>query len=273
MPNYIDQLTLGRRLAKEAGEILVGYLGKAKISEKSSQNLVTEADLASEKLIVAGIIDRFPSHLFLREEGHSTAQGNEENVWIIDPLDATNNYAHGIPHFSVSIAYASSGKPRVGIIWDPIRKEEFYAVENHGAFMNEKPIHTSNRRTLQESIIATGFYYDRGLLMERTLEGIKSLFHKNIRGIRRTGGAALDLSWVACGRFDGFFEYELEPWDYAAGSLLVREAGGHCSDRTGQEVKIPAQRAGHWFGVYKTPGLSPQRGLSDSVVPTGSVIG
>ena len=111
MPLYADQLSLGRRLAKEAGDILVSYLGKTKVSEKSSQNLVTEADLASEKLIVNGILERFPSHLLLREEGQSTAEGNEENVWVIDPLDATNNYAHGIPHFSVSIAYASAGKP------------------------------------------------------------------------------------------------------------------------------------------------------------------
>ncbi len=238
MPLYADQLSLGRRLAKEAGDILVSYLGKAKVSEKSSQNLVTEADLASEKLIVNGILERFPSHLLLREEGQSTAEGNEENVWVIDPLDATNNYAHGIPHFSVSIAYASAGKPRVGIIWDPIREEEFHAVENQGAFMNEEPIRTSDRKTLQESIIATGFYYDRGILMEKTLDGIRSLFHKNIRGIRRTGGAALDLSWVACGRFDGFFEYELEPWDYAAGSLLIQEAGGQCSDRSGHDLTL-----------------------------------
>lgn len=241
MSQYSEQLTLARRLAKEAGSLLLDQFGKAKISFKQSQNLVTEADLASERLIVDAIRQQCPDHLFLLEEGQSTAIGDEPHVWIIDPLDATNNYAHGIPHFSVSIAYATHGNPAVGVVWDPIRKEEFYAERNQGAYLNGESIHTSNREKLTESIIATGFYYDRGTLMERTLDGIRTLFHKNIRGIRRSGGAALDLSWVACGRFDGFFEYELEPWDYAAGSLIIQEAGGICSDRTGQALKLSSR--------------------------------
>ena len=219
----------------------MSHFGKAKVSQKQSQNLVTEADLASERLIVDSITKQYPEHLFLLEEGQSTAIGSEPHVWIIDPLDATNNYAHGIPHFSVSIAYASKGIPSVGVVWDPIRGEEFYAERGAGAFLNGERIQTSTRGKLTESIIATGFYYDRGVLMERTLDGIRNLFHQNIRGIRRSGGAALDLSWVACGRFDGFFEYELEPWDYAAGSLLISEAGGICSDRTGQALSLSSR--------------------------------
>jgi myo-inositol-1(or 4)-monophosphatase len=241
MSTFSNHLHLGRRIAKEAGEILIKYFGNASVSQKSSQNLVTEANLASEKSITESIQREFPNHLFLCEEGQSTAKGPEEDVWIIDPLDATNNYAHGIPHFSVSIAYAKHGIPQVGIIWDPIRKEEFYAVAGEGAFLNENQIRTSNRKELTESIIATGFYYDRGALMERTLDGIRALFHKNIRGIRRTGGAALDLSWVACGRFEGFFEYELAPWDYAAGALIVSEAGGICSNREGGQLNLASR--------------------------------
>lgn len=219
----------------------MSYFGRAAISEKSSQNLVTEADFASEKAITEAISREFPDHLFLREEGESTALGHEDHVWIIDPLDATNNYAHGIPHFSVSIAYAVKGIPVVGVVLDPVRQEEFYAMQGEGAFLNGQRISTSNRETLQESIIGTGFFYDRGALMERTLEGIRALFKKNIRGIRRSGGAALDLSWVACGRFDGFFEYQLEPWDYAAGALLVTEASGMCADRSGNPLRIDSR--------------------------------
>lgn len=241
MSKYSDQLQLGRKVAKEAGDILVSYFGKASISQKSSQNLVTEADLASEKAITESILKEFPTHHFLREEGLSTAEGSEDHVWIVDPLDATNNYAHGIPHFSVSLAYAEHGIPKVGVIWDPIRKEEFYAVADEGAFLNGQKISTSIRSELQDSIITTGFFYDRGALMERTLDSIRALFHKNIRGIRRTGGAALDLCWVACGRFEGFFEYELEPWDYGAGALIVAEAGGLCTDREGSQLTLKSR--------------------------------
>ena len=241
MDNYGQHLEVARRLAQEAGSILMNFFGRAKVSEKSPQNLVTEADLASEKAITRGIQQVFPSHLLLCEEGESTANGYEDDVWVIDPLDATNNYAHGIPHFSVSIAYARRGRPRIGVIWDPIRKEEFCVQAGQGAFLNDVRIHCSTTKHLEESIIATGFYYDRGALMERTLDGIRHLFHRRIRGIRRTGGAALDLCWTACGRFDGFFEYELAPWDYAAGALMVQEAGGICTDRSGAPLELTSR--------------------------------
>ena len=228
------------KAAREAAGILNQRFGSAKVHMKSTQNLVTQADIESEEAITAIILQEFPDHRVLREEGDSTGQPNDENLWVIDPLDATNNYAHGIPHFAVSIAYAKRGEVQVGVVLDPVRDELFSAVACNGARLNERPIHASTRTGLEQSIVATGFYYDRGEMMERTLESVRRLFEKNIRGLRRMGSAALDLSWVACGRFEGFFEYELAPWDYAAGSLLVREAGGICLDRLGSPLRLNA---------------------------------
>ncbi len=238
MSDYQKHLAVGQQAAQAAGKILLQYFGKAVVSQKSSQNLVTEADWASEKAVIDIIQNTFPEHRFLQEEGASTAQGHEDHVWVIDPLDATNNYAHGIPHFSVSIAYVTQGQTQVGIVWDPLREELYHTIRGQGAYLNQDRLAVSQRNTLPESILATGFFYDRGQLMERTLESIHALFKKNIRGIRRTGGAALDLCWVAAGRFEGFFEYQLAPWDYAAGALLVTEAGGHCTDRYGQPLEL-----------------------------------
>jgi myo-inositol-1(or 4)-monophosphatase len=232
-------LNLAQRAAQAAGQRLTELLGKATVEQKgSSQNLVTQADLEAEELITSMILDAFPDHKFLREEGESTGGADADHLWVIDPLDATNNYAHGIPHFAVSVAYYEKGAPVAGVILDPTRDELFSAVRGGGAFLNGKPIRVSENAELSECIIGTGFYYDRGALMERTLKGVHDLFKRNIRGIRRFGSAAVDLCWVACGRFDGFFEYRLSPWDYAAGALIIEEAGGRCFDRDGKPLHL-----------------------------------
>ena len=237
-PELKNVLDTAKTAAESSAEILLNLFGKAAVRQKSTQDLVTEADIESEERITAIIHRAFPDHTVLREEGASTGNIQDDHLWVIDPLDATNNYAHGIPHFSVSIGYAQKGAVQVGVILDPLRREMFTAVKGHGALLNDRPMRVSSREGLPESIIATGFYYDRGLVMERTLDTIRELFYQNIRGIRRTGGAALDLSWVACGRFEGFFEYKLAPWDYAAGSLIVQEAGGICTDRGGNPLLL-----------------------------------
>ena len=236
--DYTQHLDVAVKAARRAGSILTEAYGKTEISEKSAANLVTKADLDSEAQIVHTIKMTFPDHAFLGEEGESGTDPFLKAVWIIDPLDGTNNYAHQIPQFAVSIAYAEHGEVKMGVIFDPIRNELFTAIKNEGSFMNGQRISVSQRETLQQSIIASGFFYDRGELMERTLDSIRDLFHQGIRGFRRLGAAALDAAWVACGRLDGFFEYQLEPWDYAAGALLVREAGGQCAAANGQRLSL-----------------------------------
>ena len=233
-----DILPVARDAAREAATILLRYFGAAEVHEKQSQNLVTQADIESEERIKSIIEHHFPNHDIMREEGESTGDALSDDLWVVDPLDATNNYAHGIPHFCVSIAFARRGIPQVGVVLDPVRNELFHATRGGGSFLNDQSMRVSDRETIAQSIVATGFYYDRGDVMERTLCAIRNLFNQNLRGIRRTGGAALDLAWTASGRFDGFFEYKLAPWDYAAGALLVEEAGGKCCAANGSALRV-----------------------------------
>ncbi|MFT4692923.1 MAG: myo-inositol-1(or 4)-monophosphatase [Limisphaerales bacterium] len=238
----METMKTARAAAERAGECLMQMLGTAEISQKeTTNNLVTQADVEAERLITETIRAKFPDHSFLLEEGQSTGTAEADHLWIVDPLDATNNYAHGIPHFCVSIAYAEKGVLQAGVILDPIRNECFHAERGKGAFMNDQPIHVTASNNLEECIVGTGFYYDRGALMEKTLKSIHTLFSRNIRGIRRMGSAALDLCWVANGRFDAFFEYQLAPWDYAAGKLIIEEAGGICTDRSGNPLVIDSR--------------------------------
>lgn len=230
-------LDFAKRTATDAGRVLMKRFGTAQIEEKeSTQNLVTQADHESEQLIADCIAAQFsnPTHEIMGEETEFHGSIVAEHLWVVDPLDATNNYAHGIPHFCVSIAYARRGQVLVGAVLDPVRQEMFTAIRGAGAWLNDRPIRVSQPSGLTRSIIATGFYYDRGLTMQQTLNSIEQLFAANIRGLRRMGAAALDLTWTACGRFQGYFEYQLAPWDYAAGALILEEAGGVCRDRHGQ---------------------------------------
>lgn len=234
-----DTLAVAKQAATEAGKRLMELYGRAEVSQKgSTQNLVTQADIECESLITDIVKSTFPDHKLLLEEGQSTGVAEDEHLWVIDPLDATNNFAHNIPHFCVSIAYAERGQLKTGVVFDPTRDELFHATHHGGAFLNDKPMAVTGSDCLEEAIVGTGFYYDRGVMMEKTLNSIHTLFSRNVRGIRRMGSAAIDLAWVACGRFDGFFEYKLEPWDYSAGKLLIEEAGGTCSDRLGNDLQI-----------------------------------
>jgi myo-inositol-1(or 4)-monophosphatase len=237
--SHIDKLRVAERAARAGAEVLLQHFGHATVHEKeSTQNVVSQADWASEQRITQLILESFPQHSLLREETLFEGDLLSEQLWVVDPLDATNNYVHGIPHFCISIAFVQRGVPQVGVVYDPMRDEMFRAVRGEGAWLNDRPIHVAQPEGLTRSIIATGFYYDRGIMMERTLDAIRTLFHHNIRGMRRMGGAALDLSWTACGRYAGYFEYQLAPWDYAAGWLLVEEAGGTCFDRTAAPLRL-----------------------------------
>jgi len=235
-------LQLAKEAALTAGKLIRSLQGKTEIHYKdTSYNLVTMADKESEKAIFSLIRSSMPDSIIMSEETLWQQNVMAERLWIIDPLDGTNNFAHSIPHYCVSIAYAEKGSVKVAAIYDPNRDELFTAESGRGAFCNGEKISVSQNKFLKESVIATGFYYERGEMMQNTLYSIFRLMGENIQGIRRMGSAALDLSWVACGRYEGYFEYMLSPWDFAAGMLLVKEAGGVFGDRDGTDQGLRSQ--------------------------------
>lgn len=228
-----SRLSVGLELARRAGVLTLEGLGHAReVEHKGAIDLVTEYDLRSEKLIVDGIREAFPSDSILSEEAGSA--GEAELRWVIDPLDATTNFAHGLPHFSVSIACWEADQPDFGIIFDPTRSEMFHAVRGRGAWMNGRPLHVSAETRLAESLLATGFPYDIRNNPENNL-GQFARLSRLAFAIRRLGSAALDLAYVAAGRFDAYWEFSSYPWDWAAGILLVREAGGRVTTMDGQD--------------------------------------
>lgn len=220
-------LNFAQQTAREAGRILLEKFGrKINVSLKSDKNIVTEADLASEKYIVEQIKTHFPRHAVLAEESGATVliEGNEYR-WIIDPLDGTTNFSHGYPCFCVSIGLEKIGAGiEIGVIYDPTRDEMFAAERGNGATLNGRRIRVSEVSDLNEALLVTGFPYDVKK-RERFVE-LFSKFVLNAQAVRRDGSAAIDLAYVACGRFDGFWEDGLSAWDTAAGILLIAEAGG-----------------------------------------------
>ncbi len=210
------------------------------IDLKGAKNLVTEIDLASEKLIVETIQAEFPDHSILAEEGDYPV-GDGLHTWVIDPLDGTTNYAHGYPWFCVSIALMVGGELQVGVIYNPMTDDLFTAIAGQGAFHNGARIAVSGRQPLGSSLLATGFPYDCATDPENNFDHFVC-FQKAARGIRRCGAAALDLAWLAAGRLDGFWEVKLKPWDVAAGTLLVQEAGGRVTAFDGAEYEITNHR-------------------------------
>ena len=211
-------------LAERAGEILrAGYEEEHEVSYKGVIDPVTEVDRASEELLLREIGQRWPGSFILSEETGITP-GNEEQAWYVDPLDGTVNYAHGIPFFSISIAYAHHGLMQLGVVYDPLRREMFSAERGKGAQLNGKAIHVSSPSGLQRSLLVTGFPYDA---WNTKADNFANFVHlaKMTQGVRRFGSAALDCSYVGAGRFDGFWELSLKPWDVAAGGLIAQEGG------------------------------------------------
>lgn len=232
-------VTIAKEAARKAGKLVASMLGNTAIEQKdSSYNLITEADRKSEHLIVDFLMREMPESSVLGEEEHREGKLAAERLWIIDPLDGTTNFAHTIPHFGISVAYAEKGALRAGVVYDPMRNELFSAGAGQGAYCNKKRICVSKSGSLAQSLIATGFYYNRGETMEKTLRALYWLYQEDIRCIRRMGAASLDLTWLACGRFDGYFEYTLAPWDFAAGLIILQEAGGRASGIDGQPAGL-----------------------------------
>ena len=211
--------------ARKSAEILRSRFGNiSRISKKAAAEIVTEADTESEKAIVSTIQAKFPNHAILGEE-YGLISGTSEYKWFVDPLDGTVNFAHQIPIFSISIALAVRDTVVLGIILDPVNDELYAAVSGQGAQCNGQPIQVSSTRTIADSLLVTGFPYDVQEIFESVMVRYASCL-KATQGMRRLGSAALDLCYVACGRFEGFWEQRLKPWDSAAGALLVAEAGG-----------------------------------------------
>lgn len=205
--------------------------------QEASYNLVSDADVESEQAITRAILEHFPTHAILGEEEMSGSL-SAEHLWIVDPLDGTNNFAHRIPHFAVSIAYYRDGAAECGVVVNPVRGDWYWAVRGQGAFHNGRRLTVDPATRLDQAMIGCGFYYDRGAMMEATLAAVHDFFKAQIHGIRRFGTAALDLCQVADGLFGVFFEYQLSPWDFAAGRLILEEAGGQISDGRGNQLPL-----------------------------------
>ena len=257
---YEAELSLAVEAAHLGGAVLREGIGKIRdvrtVGYKGEVDLVTEYDKRSERLIVDAIQRRFPGHRILAEEG-TTGGADPNHRWIIDPLDGTTNFAHGYPICCVSIAYERDGAIMAGVVYDPFRDEQFSAVHGQGAMLNRSPLHVSMTPDLAHALLATGFPYDR-----TTLDAVLERWGRLVRqsqAVRRDGAAALNLCYVGAGRFDGFWEATLAPWDAAAGSLVVREAGGLVTDIGGKPWTV-AERS-----IVAANGEPLQRALLDAL--------
>ena len=219
-------------LARRAGALLLDGLTRARrVERKSATELVTDVDRASEALLVAGLRESFPDHTIIGEEGGGVQRASAY-TWVVDPIDGTNNYAHGFPFFCVTLALLHEGEPILGVTFDPLRDELFVAEAGRGAWCNGQPLRVAETPTLSEALVSTGFPYNFASEPANNAREFVRV-HERVQGVRRAGAAALDLAYVAMGRLDAHWELRLQPWDAAAGALLVREAGGRVSDWSG----------------------------------------
>jgi myo-inositol-1(or 4)-monophosphatase len=222
-------------IAREAGALLMDYFGRVSFELKGEFDLVTEADRASERLVVERLRAHFPDHSIVAEEGGGTEQPSEYR-WYVDPVDGTTNFAHGFPVFNVTLALEKAGELVAGVVFDPTRQELFAAEKGGGAFLNGERISVSKVARLEDSLVATGFP------SRKRHQNVNVYFYYELamltHGVRRAGSAALDLAYVACGRLDAFWEFGLHSWDMAAGILLIQEAGGVCTDMRGAPMHL-----------------------------------
>lgn len=230
-------LNIAKKAAREAGRFIsqsADRIDNSMIESKGQHDYVTEVDIRAEKHIIDIIKEAYPSHGFLAEESGASDANNKDFLWIIDPIDGTTNFIHGIPHYAVSIALQHKGKLEVAVVYDPIKNEEFTAVRGKGAQLNNRRIRVSQCKQMKDAVIGTGFPFrpDQEKIMDKYFNQAK-LIAKEAAGIRRAGAASLDLAYVAAGRLDAYWEYGLQEWDMAAGILLVQEAGGLLSDPQG----------------------------------------
>lgn len=241
MAMFENEREIAGRAAKAVGEMLNRKLGKVHhITKKGEIDLVTEADIAAEKIILEMLHHSFPEDNILSEEA-GAHDGSSARTWIIDPLDGTTNFAHGFPFFAVSIGLEMEGEIVLGIVYNPFMNEFFEARKGRGAFLNQKPIYVSRARYLKESLLATGFPYDIVKRSNRIFERFRTMALGS-QGVRRAGSAAIDMCYVASGRLDGLWEEDLKPWDTAAGVVIVLEAGGRLCTCDG-EVFTPHRKS------------------------------
>ncbi len=225
--------------ARAAGDRIIRQqerLTEVSITEKASNDFVTEADRQAEQIIKEAITKAYPDHKIIAEES-GVQSGNDDYTWIIDPLDGTTNYMHGFPHFAVSIALKHKNRLELSVIYDPTRGDIFTAQRGRGAQLNNRRIRVSKKTQLQGALLGTGFPFKEKSLLPAYLETFQRLF-QDVAGIRRAGAASLDLAYVAAGKLDGFWEFGLQPWDMAAGILLIKEAGGLVTDLQGGETYL-----------------------------------
>lgn len=222
-----------RRLKRDFGEVT-----NLQVSRKGPADFVSTADLKAEQILREELHRARPDYGFLMEEsGAAAAVGDEERRWIVDPLDGTTNFLHGLPHFAISIALAERDEVVAGVVYDPIKDEMFFAEKGTGAYLNDRRLRVSGRRELAESLFATGIPFKGAGEPERFQAELAGFMHETA-GVRRWGTASLDLAYVAAGRYEGFWERGLSPWDVAAGQLLVREAGGYVTAIDGSPFKL-----------------------------------
>ena len=240
-----------REVAIEAALLAGSHIRAAhhrakRVTHKGAVDLVTQVDVEAEGIIVERIRGAFPDHDILAEEAARGEPRVAPARWIVDPLDGTTNFVHGVPHVAVSIGLEVAGRLELGVVYDPHRDELFEALRGAGARLNGRTIRVAEPVPLREALLATGFPYDRGRFASIYLAYVEA-FMVAAQGIRRMGAAALDLAWIAAGRYNGFWEFKLKPWDIAAGIVLVSEAGGRTSSRAGTEVRLDGGEivAGH----------------------------
>jgi myo-inositol-1(or 4)-monophosphatase len=233
------EMTVARQAAKAGGDVVAWYFREGvTMRSKDVSNLVSDADIESENAIVGVIRRAFPHHEILGEEAHEGDTG-AEHLWIVDPLDGTNNFAHHIPQCSVSVAYYRAGVAQAGVIYNPLHDEWYEAERGRGSTCDGAPAHVSEEGRLNETLVGVGFYYERGAVVTATLDAIGVLkCREKIHGIRRFGSATLDLCMVGLGMLGAYFEYTLAPWDVAAGRLFVEEAGGRVTTCTGDRLPL-----------------------------------
>lgn len=249
MINLVDALNFATETARAAGALLRDYYQRGVTTEyKGEIDLVTEADRASEALILDRIRAAYPDHAILSEESGANQQASRYQ-WIADPLDGTTNFAHGFPAFSVTLALLVDETLELGVTYDPLRDELFTARRGQGAWLNDRASHVSQTPLLDRALLCTGFPYDRRTNpLNNTQQFVDFLLQS--QAVLRVGSAALDLAYVACGRLDGFWEFRLNAWDMAAGVLLVNEAGGHTSEPDGSPVRQWSGRVVASNGVF-----------------------
>ncbi len=230
-------INIAVRAARSAGRVLLRYFDRVEtltVNSKGANDFVTEVDRHAEQAIIDVLRDKYPQHAILAEESGHHKGGSDEYQWVIDPLDGTTNYLHGFPQFSISIALKYQGRLEHAVVYDPLREELFTATRGSGALLNDRKIRVTARKGLEGALVGTGFPYRDHRHLDAYLDMFRTILTQTA-GIRRPGSAALDLAYVAAGRFDGFWELGLAEWDLAAGALLVKEAGGIVTDIDGSD--------------------------------------